>query len=228
MTKMRDHLRVFAAEKVSPARVEGPELDRYRGDWQLVRDCMSGDRGRWLELLETHEATIHHAIINTFRLRGLRVSQDRVSDIQADIFLRLVKDDFRKLSRYSGRCKLSHWLKVVTGNYVIDVLRQRRPSVSLDDTDSSSSRAIRTSLLSRGPSPERALTLRRQREAFWEMCEELSESDRRFIELHIRRELSFDEIAQEMQTTVGAVYARKNRVRKKLREFALERGHDLV
>jgi DNA-directed RNA polymerase specialized sigma24 family protein len=36
------------------------------------------------------------------------------------------------------------------------------------------------------------------------------------LELHLEQELSFEEIAAAMDTTVGAVYARKNRIRKKL------------
>ena len=48
----------------------------------------------------------------------------------------------------------------------------------------------------------------------------LPEPDQHFIHLYVFEELSFDAIAEAMNTSVGAVYARKNRVRMKLLSMA--------
>ena len=223
----RDALKVIPRpEKHEQPCGDGPALERYREDWQLVQGCIEGDRSRWMELLEKYETTVYYAVLHTLRTRGAHYSEDLVLDLQCDILTRLVKDDFHKLSRYSGRCKLSHWLKVVASHHTIDVLRHRRPMVSLDDT-SEPAKAVQRSLVSHAPRPDQALRRREQREAFWDMCAALPEADQRFIELHVRQELPFEAIAHIMETTVGAVYARKNRVRKKLIELASERGYDL-
>ncbi len=197
--------------------------ERYHDDWRLVQDCVNGDRARWMELLERHEATVYFAILHTLRTRRGQPSEDEVLDLQADIFTRLVKDNFRKLSQYSGRCKLSHWLKIVASHHTIDHLRHQRPTVSLDD-DADSAQAVRRSLTASTVSPEHTIARQQQRDAFWALCDELPKADRDFIELHVRQERSFEEIAEMMDTTVGAVYARKNRVRKKLTTMARERG----
>ncbi len=204
-----------------------PELERNRDDWQLVQDCVNGDRAQWMELLERYESTVYFAILQTLRVRGAQHDEDTVLDMQCDLMVRLVKDDFRKLSRYSGRCKLGHWLKIVAGHHVIDELRHRRPTLSLDDS-AEHARAVQRTLVSPTPAPDQVLGRREQLQALRALCGELPEADRRFIELHVEHELSFEEIAVVMETTVGAVYARKNRVRKKLIEMAQARGFDLT
>lgn len=198
---------------------------RYHDDWRLVRACVQGDRARWMELLERYEATVFFAIQHTLRVHGHRPGEDDLLDLQADLFTRLVRDDFRKLSQYSGRCKLSHWLKVVANHHAIDFLRHQRPTVSLD-ADTDSARALRHQLVNREPTAADRLLRQQQRDAFEALIKFLPAADQQFLHLHIRDELSFEAIAEVMETTVGAVYARKNRVRKKL--IALAREHNYL
>jgi RNA polymerase sigma-70 factor (ECF subfamily) len=187
----------------------------YLEDWRLVQRCRQGDRGAWAALVERHEAAIFFTIRHALLSRGADAPDALIADLQADVFLGLVQNDFRRLSRYAGRCRLSHWLKVVASNHTIDALRQRRPTVSLEDP-SPRAQATRASLTDHAPSPEQALSQRQALEALRDLCAALPAEDRRFLELHLEQELSFEEIAAAMDTTVGAVYARKNRIRKKL------------
>ncbi len=199
--------------------------ETYREDWCLVQRCMRGDRRSWVLLVERYENTIYYAVLHGFRGRGISISQEEVLDIQADIFAALVKKDFHKLSRYAGRSKLSRWLKVVASNHVIDLLRHRRPTVSFDDT-SESAQYVTRSLCSREESPDDALGRQQLTERMRALYRELPQDDQRFVELFLVQELSFEEVAAAMNTTVGAIYARKNRVRKKL--ISLARTHQLL
>ena len=196
---------------------------RYIEDYALVQRLIAGDRASWADLIRRHERTVHFAIVNTLRTYGAHASADRVADLQGDVMVDLVSRDYRKLRRYSGRCRLDHWLKVVAGNYTIDTLRKKRPTVSLTD-DTGPARSLRESLPSPGPSPDARLSRHQRLEGLRALYTELSPGDQRFVELYVKQELSFEEVAAAMNTTVGAVYARKNRVRKKLTDLAQRRG----
>jgi len=177
-------------------------------------------------LIERYERTLYYAVLNTLRAYGAWVTTDRVADIQADIMVELVKDDFRRLRKYSGRCRIEPWLKVVASNYTIDQLRKQRPTVSIDQ-DTESARRLRSSLPDLRPMPDEALRRRELTESLRALCAALPDDDQRFVELFYRQERTFEEIAEAMQTTVGAIYARKNRVRKKLIALAQERGFEV-
>ncbi len=205
--------------------VVAPETeDRYAEDRRLVEACRRGETRAWRTLLERYEVTIHYAVLNTLRARGHEPSSDEVADLEADIVLALAKNDFRKLGRYAGRCKLSHWLKVVSNNFTIDRLRQKRPTVSLDDQDAPVAKALRATLDTGEPLPNQRYEREQLLAAMRDLYVELPDCDRHFIQLHVYEELGFEEIADRMETTVGAIYARKNRVRKKLTSLAQERG----
>lgn len=208
----------------TPDQLVAATQDRYAEDRCLVEACRRGESDAWCTLLTRYEVTIHYAVLNTLRARGREPSADDVADIEADIVLALAKDDFRKLGRYSGRCKLSHWLKVVANNFTIDRLRRKRAAVSLDDPDAPCARALRATLETDDPEASEVIEQGQTLAALRGLYEALPDSDREFIELHIFQELSFEDIADRMETTVGAVYARKNRVRKKLMALAQEQG----
>ncbi len=193
-----------------PQEAEGPDADLA-----LVRGCVEGDRARWQELFERYETTIEVAVRHTLQLYGVHPAPEFVEDLQADIAVALVKDDFRRLRSYSGRCRLGAWLKVVAGNHTIDALRKRRPTLSLSD-EGPVGHALRKTLTDTAPLPDDAIERLAQVKALADLFEVLPPEDRRFVELFFEQGLSFEAVALEMGATVGAVYARKNRVRKRL------------
>ncbi len=190
----------------------GNTTDRRR-DVALARACIDGEQSAWQRLVETHETTVYYAIRNALRSRGRHAPEHLLTELQAEVFFRVVRDDFARLRRYGGRSSLKHWLKVVASNFVIDYLRKRRPNVSLDDPDAE---ALSRSLRSSHPAPDQSLVRGEAKAVLAELLEELKPADRRFVELFYEQELSFDAVAEAMNTSVGAIYSRKNRVTAKL------------
>jgi RNA polymerase sigma-70 factor (ECF subfamily) len=197
--------------------------DRNKLDFALVQACVGGDRQAWCDLILQVETTVYFAVRDGLRLRGRNPSQDQVEELQADVFFSLVRRDFAKLRRYRGRSSLTYWMKVVTGNFVIDYLRKKRPTVSLDDPDAASHWE---DLQDGCPNPEEALVSQEARAMVRDLWSELGAEDRRFVELFYERDLDFDDVAERMNTSVGAIYSRKNRVRNKLTRI-LERRENL-
>jgi len=189
-------------------------------DLALAKACLEYDQSAWETLVRTHETTVYYAILNTFRIHNTDPHNELVVELQSEVFYRLVRDEFAKLRHYSGRSSLKHWLKVVAGNFVIDYLRKKKPACSFDDpTFAAQGAAIRD----RAPSPEDNVSQQQAKDLVRALCEELGPSDQEFVELFFRQELTSEQVAQKMGTTVGAIYSRKNRIRKKLQELVRKR-----
>jgi RNA polymerase sigma factor (sigma-70 family) len=199
------------------------QAPRFVQDLALVQACIDGDRRAWEDLLRRHDAAVRLAAAHTLRGFGATIDDEGMDDLVSDLFVELVRDDFRRLRAYGGLCQLGAWLKVVATRHTIDHLRRRKPMVSLQD-DAPPAKAVRESLASPTLDPEADLGQAHLRAAVRALWGRLLEEDQRFIELFFLQELPFEEVARQMQTTVGALYARKNRVRKKLIALAQEEG----
>ena len=191
-----------------------------------MQRCIAGDRSAWETLFRRSERGLEVSIRRTLQMHGAFVTQDRVEDIKGDLVVALVRDEFRKLRSFRGRCRLSAWLKVVAANYVVDVLRRRRPTVSLSG-DTKASRHLLETLVDGSPSPHEELLDRRRVDFYRSIPDRLSREEQRFFNLFLEQGCSFEEIAETLETTIGAVYARKNRLRKRLMKMVLaEFGRD--
>jgi RNA polymerase sigma factor (sigma-70 family) len=188
----------------------------YAEDVALVARCLNGDRAAWAQLLTEHEAVIHFTVRSVLASHLGFAAEHLIEDVQADVVLALVAGDCHRLRSWSGRCKLRSWLKVVAHHLAIDRLRRRRrKTISLDDD----SRPLRDHLEDQGPGPDQQIADRDRMKRVFALAESLPEEDRAFVALFLGEGLDFAEIAQRMGTTMGAVYARKNRVRKKLTQM---------
>jgi len=99
-----------------------------------LRPCLAGDRRAWEAFVRRFAPVIYAAVQRTLRARG-RAARDEVEDAAQDVFLRLVRDDFRLLRAYDpDRASLPTWLTIVARSAAIDRLRRRRiPAVPLED-----------------------------------------------------------------------------------------------
>lgn len=187
--------------------------ERRNRDIALADACVAGSSTAWAELVQRHRTSVRYAILHTLRAHGAPFDDAVVDDLESATFLRLVVDDFRRLRQYRGQASLEGWLKVLASNAAVDALRRRRrtvpigPGYDLDLPDPQPSAQARLE------SEQLAAGLR----ALWQ---ELPEADAEFVEMYFVLELGFDEIARRTGATLGALYARKNRIRKKLVELA--------
>jgi len=90
--------------------------------------CIRGDKRAWDVFVDRWAGIIHAAVGRAFQGgRGAAVRAE-VEDTVQDVFLRLVKDDFRLLRSYNAnRASLSTWLTLVARSTAIDRLRRKRP-----------------------------------------------------------------------------------------------------
>lgn len=127
-----------------------------------LRACIKGDHRAWAVFVARWSGVIHVAVRHVagkgehsrYESHGVEIE-----DIFQEVFVRLVKDDFRLLRTFDpGRATLSTWLTIVARSTAIDCLRRRRlNTVSINpsqvgaaptaDTDSSATEALDGSIL---------------------------------------------------------------------------------
>lgn len=184
-------------------------------DLDLVARCARGERDAWDGLVDRFSGLVYFSICHLLRTRSASVPQDLVGEIHNTVFLSLLEDDCRRLRRFSGRCKLSHWIKVVTVNRTIDTLRKQRAHVALDDAEGEGS-AVVAALASERADPEEEAMRAERRRFLGRVVAALSPADRDLLRLIYIEGEPGEAVARALGTTVGAVYTRKNRLRKRL------------
>jgi len=198
----------------------------YQTDLELVARVVTGDRAAWASFVDTHQVHIHYALLRTLTRRHHNPSAEDLEDLEADLMLNLAANRFRRLQGYRGQCSLRQWLKVVASNYAIDFLRKQRPTLPLTTLDTNDPILASPQLIDPRPGPDVHIAHQELTAQLNTLIRQLNDEDQLFVELYYRREHSFEHVAELMGTTVGAVYARKNRIRKRLKSLAKQAQHE--
>lgn len=190
--------------------------DRQK-DRALAAACLAGSKQAWARLVEDNRRHVRLAITRTAARYGAEIDQSAVDDLESAVFLRIAVDDFRRLRHYRGDASLSSWLRVLASNATVDLLRKRRPSIPVGPGEPHD-------IAADAPGPSELLERAQLAQRLRDLWESLAPADAEFVDMFFVQELSFDEIARSTGASPGALYARKNRIRKKLLERAAEDG----
>jgi len=99
----------------------------------LLKGCMEHDNVAWSAFLERYIKIIYNAVRNTL-VNAHSFTNNDIEDICQDIFIKLISDDCRVLSRYNpDKAKFSTWITIVSRNAAIDYIRKKKDkTVSLE------------------------------------------------------------------------------------------------
>lgn len=115
---------------------------------------------------------------------------------------------FSNLEKYTPEYAFSTWLFKIASNNTIDFIRKKRMEViSLDDDQSNESQNISNTVSSDHPDPEETFIKKQRALLMREMMETLNPKYRILIQLRFFDELSYDEIARELDLPLGTVKA---------------------
>lgn len=179
---------------------------------RLIEAASRGDLSAFNQLVLSYQSMAYNL---AFRILG---AGDSAQDATQEAFIKA----YRNLGQYRGGSFKAWLLRIVT-NSCYDYLRQvqRRPASSLDDlsTDPEYTGQLIDPL--EAPSD---YALRQELSALIQQgIATLPIEQRTVLVLSDIEGLSYEEIAQAMDTSLGTVKSRLSRARAKLRDFLLER-----
>jgi RNA polymerase sigma-70 factor (ECF subfamily) len=152
----------------------------------------------------------------TFRILGDR---EEALDVSQEVFFAI----YRKLQRFRGESSLKTWIYRIAINRASNRCRwwnrlRRRGTVSLDEHLSrDDSRTISEALASAGNTPEEALLLQEKRNEIEHTLQCLPVQQRVAVIMRDVQGLSYEEIADLLQVSLGTVKSRIARGREELK-----------
>ena len=185
-------------------------------DRALVEAALGGDESAYERLVEKYEGALHHY------LRRLVRSEHVLDDLVQESLIKA----FEALDSYSPQYAFSTWLYRIAKNHTIDHLRKKRLHTrSIDRPVRTSEGDERPYQLPAGGTyrPDAHVVKDQRRTIIQEAIDALPEKYRRVIELRHQEELSYKEIAEELDRPLGTVKAHIYRARERLNKHLRER-----
>lgn len=174
--------------------------ERALEDYEYVKKAIDGDQKAYTFLMERYQNSIYHMM---FRMIGTKEDAD---DLTQEAFGKA----FNKLSSYAPRYAFSTWLFKIASNNCIDHIRKKRlVLLSIDETieDEGSGQSFSNNLKSNSLDPEQNFIQQQRVKLMRSLMGQLSEKYRLMIELRFFEELSYEEIAEELDIPLGTVKA---------------------
>jgi RNA polymerase sigma-70 factor (ECF subfamily) len=184
-------------------------------DALLIERLRTGESEAWQEFIERYRRLMWSAIQRANTRYGAGWDDSAMDDLFEESLLKLLRSDGKALASWKGRCKLGTWIYRIVRNVCIDHLRKesRRSSSTelneeLSETNGGTGRPER-----QGPDGmDLRLSLEQTMKAVLEPRESL------MVKLIYLEGLTYREVAERFEMTVGAMSGFVYRALAKLRE----------
>ena len=180
----------------------------------LIRKAKQGDMHAFEELILKHEKIVYNVA-----LRMMNHGED-AKDISQEVFLKA----YRSLSNFDERSAFSTWLYRITHNTCIDEMRKRKgkQSYSLEEELENEEGSMQRQIADEGDTPEESLLREEQKSEILQALDNLSAEHKAAIILRDVKGLSYEEIAEILELSLGTVKSRISRGRNQLKKEILK------
>jgi RNA polymerase sigma-70 factor (ECF subfamily) len=162
---------------------------------ELIRAIQSGDQKAFRLLVEKYQ----RVVVNT--CFGIVHNQTDAEDIGQDVFLEV----FRSAVRFRGDAQLSTWLYRIATNRSLNFVRKNR-EITENHSDQ----------------PDQKLTNQQRSEVLHQAIDRLPEKQRIAFVLNKYEDLTYQQIAEVMETSLPSVESLLHRAKKSLQEQLYE------
>ena len=181
-----------------------------------VVQARAGDREAFSKLVDAYQNPVYNL---TYRMLG---NADEAEEAAQETFLRV----YTRLDRYNPAYKFSTWVLSIASHYCIDLLRKRRITwLSLDEPLPT---LFAPQLSSSKPGPESSAIQGETESQVRMLLDTLQPDYRAAVVLRYWYDMSYDEIAETMETSVSAVKSRLFRARRMLAAAAQATGMSMA
>lgn len=179
--------------------------DKGKRDLILVERAKEGDQSAYAELMEKYRESVY------FMLLKMVKNSDDADDLTIEAFGKA----FNRLGQYSPSYAFSTWLFKIASNNCIDFIRKKRVHMtSMDHAYSNDDgESVGLDFEADVMDPEESIIKQQKVKLMREVVSKLKPRYRDLVEKRYFQELSYEEIAQEMDLPLGTVKAQLFRAR---------------
>jgi RNA polymerase sigma-70 factor (ECF subfamily) len=186
--------------------VENQHLsDRAKQDLELVEQARHGKQAAYAELMDRYRDSIYYMMLKMVR------NADDADDLTIEAFGKA----FSRLDQYSPSFAFSTWLYKIASNNSIDFIRKKRIQVTSMDSGyvNDDGERIQVDAKASTMNPEESIIHGQKVIHMRMLVSKLKPRYRVLVEKRYFDELSYEEIAEELQLPLGTVKAQLFRAR---------------
>lgn len=193
--------------------------DKARYDLVLVDAARNGDQSAFAALMDRYRESIYFMMMKMVR------NQDDADDLTIEAFGKA----FSRLDQYSPSFAFSTWLFKIASNNCIDFIRKKRIKLTSMDSGytNDDGESVGIDARSHGHDPEEAVIHNQKVKHMRQLVSKLKPRYRELIEKRYFEELSYEEIAEELNLPLGTVKAQLFRARDFLAQM-MEQTRDAI
>ena len=195
------------SEKKPESVVMGENLsEKAKYDYRLVKRALEkSDQQAFAELLNKYRESIY------FMMFKMVQNSDDADDLTIEAFGKA----FKRLDQYVPNYAFSTWLFRIATNNCIDFIRKKRlNTMSIDKSmDESKGEQPFITLESKGLNPEQTVIKEQKIKMMRKVVDQLKPRYKNLVVLRYFHELSYEEIAKELNIPLGTVKAQLFRAR---------------
>jgi RNA polymerase sigma factor (sigma-70 family) len=179
--------------------------DKGKRDLILVEKAKNGDQNAYAELMEKYRESVHYMLLKMVK------NNDDAEDLTIEAFGKA----FNRLEQYSPSYAFSTWLFKIASNNCIDFIRKKRVYVtSMDHLYSNNDgESVGVEFDSGSLDPEEEIIKAQKIKMMRTVVNKLKPRYRELVEKRYFEELSYEEIAEQMDLPLGTVKAQLFRAR---------------
>jgi RNA polymerase sigma-70 factor (ECF subfamily) len=191
---------------------EGRFSSKALEDFRLIDEAVNNnDEQAFAKLMQRYKRPVYHMILKMVR------NVDDAEDLTIESFAKA----FRSLHKFKKDFTFSTWLFRIATNNTIDYIRKKRlNTLSIDNsfTDSDGD-SVSIDVEDENLNPQE-VTIKAQKEELMQVfVDKLPPKYQKLVRLRYFHELSYEEIAQELEAPLGTVKAQLHRARELMYEM---------
>ena len=179
--------------------------EKGKKDLGIVERAKEGDQGAYAELMDRYREPVYYMLLKMIK------NTDDAEDLTIEAFGKA----FNRLDQYSPSYAFSTWLFKIASNNCIDFIRKKRVHLtSMDHAYANESgESVRIDVDSGTMDPEETIIKQQKVKMMRKVVSKLKPRYRDLIEKRYFQELTYEEIAVEMDLPLGTVKAQLFRAR---------------
>lgn len=179
--------------------------DKAKHDLALVEAAKKGDQSAYAQLMDRYRESIYFMMLKMVR------HQDDADDLTIEAFGKA----FSRLDQYSPSFAFSTWLFKIASNNCIDFIRKKRIKVTSMETGytNDDGEVLFIEAKNQTMDPEETIIHGQKVQHMRMLVSKLKPRYRELVEKRYFEELSYEEIAEELNLPIGTVKAQLFRAR---------------